>query len=306
MQQLFFDSQPVLNRLLQRINDGQDSAQAYLLVGKTDKILKKYSVILTKALACPNKYQQSCTLCNICKRIDDGNYGELKIITAQNGMIKKDAVIDLRSQFQTSSIEGKKRIYIIENVECLNVSAANSILKFLEEPDTDLVAIFTTTNLDAVIPTIVSRCQVIKIHDEKQDKIQYIKDLTNLSDEKIQYIIDVFYDVETNINSVICSLNTNLLNEFSNRQELKEALNVLVLIYKDALNYLTSKELHYFSFEEKTLKLIDDMNQWEIVQKMSFILKNLAKLDYNVNMLLYMDNLLIGIGEIADGKSNRS
>lgn len=84
-------------------------------------------------MICPYKYKENCNNCNICSRIDNNIFSELKIINPVNGVIKKESIIELRNDFQTQSIEGKNEVYIINDAECLNQSSANAILKFLEE-----------------------------------------------------------------------------------------------------------------------------------------------------------------------------
>ena len=71
---------------------------------------------------------------NICKQIDNDEYIELKIINPQGLQIKKEEMMNLQEEFKSKPIEGKKKVYIINNAEKFNSSSANTILKFLEEP----------------------------------------------------------------------------------------------------------------------------------------------------------------------------
>ena len=81
--------------------------------------------------------------------------------------ILKDDMQDLRSFFQKTTYLNKKRLYLIEELHKLNSTSANMILKFLEEPLDGVVAFFITNNLDNVLLTIKSRCQVVNcFYDE--------------------------------------------------------------------------------------------------------------------------------------------
>ena len=162
---LVIKNQPVLSKIFNKIRKTNNNVQAYMLVGEDKEKIEEYAILLSKILICPHVYEENCNKCNICKRIDENNYGELKIIKPINRIIKKESIIELRDYFRTESIEGKNEVYIINDAETLNVAAANAILKFLEEPDSNAVAIFTTTNLDSVIKTITSRCQLIKTNN---------------------------------------------------------------------------------------------------------------------------------------------
>ena len=103
------------------------------------------------------------------KRIDDGNYPEIKIIVPDGNIIKKQQIIDLQRDFSTKSIEGNKRIYIVRDADKMRSETANSMLKFLEEPDNDILAILMTNNYNAILPTIISRCQAIKLNNFDMD-----------------------------------------------------------------------------------------------------------------------------------------
>ena len=165
MDEIQIKNQPILNKILNNINNNGNNVQAYILSGNDKENLINYAILFSKVLICPHKYKKGCSECNICNRIDKENYAELKIINPVNKIIKKEAILELKNEFKTKSIEGKNEVYIINDAETLNGAASNTILKFLEEPDSNIVAIFTTTNLDSVIKTIVSRCQVIKINN---------------------------------------------------------------------------------------------------------------------------------------------
>ena len=99
-----------------------------------------------KKIICPYKKNLICDKCNICKRIDSDNYSDLKIITPNGLWIKKEQLIELQKDFVKKPIESQYMIYVIESAEKMNASAANTILKFLEEPENGIIAILTTNN----------------------------------------------------------------------------------------------------------------------------------------------------------------
>ncbi|MEE0700270.1 MAG: hypothetical protein U0M66_06795 [Bacilli bacterium] len=306
MNEVTIEKQPVLSKILNKINRSSVNTQAYLLVGRSKEKLNSYVLTLSKVLICPNKYEENCKNCNICRRIDEGVFGELKIIAPVNKVIKKDAVISLRDAFQTRSIEGKNLVYIINDVDALNSSAANSLLKFLEEPSGNTVAIFTTTNYNMVMDTIVSRCQVIKVNNELDtNKENLIKQITGLEQENIDKVISMLLDVELKPTMAMAKMKEDFLSVFSDREQLQRAVLTIILIYKDILNYKVCGNLEYFN-KESLKNIIDNQKIDVLTKKITFVLENMNKLDYNVNTLLFMDNLLIGIGEIQNGKSSRS
>lgn len=299
MNEVLVDNQPVLNKVLTKINASSSNVQAYILVGSNEDDLKKYSILFTKVLACPNTYTKNCNKCNICARISSKNYGELKIINPINNVIKKESILDLKNSFKTNSIEGKNQVYIINQVDALSSASANSLLKFLEEPDSNTVAIFTTTNLNSVMKTITSRCQVIKLNNRQLlTGIDLIKNITFLDDNQINLIMDFFFSLEKNADRAFASDKNSFLNVFNTRELLKSAMNVLLFLYKDMLNYKIFKKMDYFNNETGIKNASESQTKEKITKKIKFILENINKLEYNVNMTLFINNLIIEIGEI--------
>ena len=305
-EEIYIENQPVLTKIFNKIINSGNNTQGYLLFGESSKEIRNYSLMLSKILICPNKYTSKCHKCNICKRIDNGNFPELKIIFPENGMVKKEKIINLRDTFNTKSIEGENGVYIINDVESLNSAAANAILKFLEEPDSNVVAIFNTTNLNAVIPTIASRCQIIKINNIRTSYgIDFVKELTNLEEEDIYNVVSFVKKIEFYKSQAFAELKKDFIKNFDSKEKLNSALLVMLLLYKDMLNYKVKNKSIYFEVNE--LKTLAQKNENDVIsRKISFILENMEKIEYNVNVLLFMSNLLIGIGDITDGKSNRN
>lgn len=307
MNDVLVEKQPVLSRILNKINNSSVRVQAYMLVGVNAEDLRKYALLFSKILICPNKYSTNCLKCNICSRINSGNFGELKIIEAVNGVINKEKIINLRNTFQTNSIEGKNQVYIIHDAETLNLSAANALLKFLEDPDSNTIAIFTTVNLNLVINTITSRCQIIKLNNDGiKNGVEYIKEVSHLQEEQINKVLDFLFTIENNIIKATAFFKEVFLDEFCTKELLKSAFSVILLAYKDALNYKILGKMEYFNNETGIKNIARSQKSEILIKKIKFILENMQKLEYNVNITLFISNVLIGIGEITDDKGDRS
>ena len=299
MNDIIVKNQPVLSKVLSYINSSNKSVQAYILVGENDEKLKDYSILFSKVLVCPNTYKDNCENCNICKRISSGNYGELNIISPINNVIKKESILNLKKIFQTSSIEGKNQVYIINHVETLNSAAANALLKFLEEPDSNTVAVFTTNNLDGVIKTILSRCQVIKLNNyDALSGFDIINNIYGFDSDKINVVLDFFLSLENNFTRAYTLEKNSFLQVFSSKEDIKNALNVLLLMYKDTINYKLFNKMEYFN-NEIAIKNASECNQTnQLTKKIKIILENINKLEYNVNISLFINNLIIELGDI--------
>ena len=84
-------------------------------------------------------------------------------IIPEGRSIKVDQVRYLKSEFSKSGLEGNRKVFIIQDVEKMTTSAANSLLKFIEEPNGSITAFLLSSHANQILPTIVSRCQVVEM-----------------------------------------------------------------------------------------------------------------------------------------------
>ena len=155
------NSQPIVYKILKNAIINDKVSHAYLIEtgGFYDSF--NFTMSFVKSLLCPlnNFTKENCSNCHQCEVIDSGNFPEIEIIAPDGLWIKKEQLQNLQKEFGTKALIGNKRVYIIKQADRLNKSAANSILKFLEEPDNNLIAILLADNIYNVLSTIRSRCQ---------------------------------------------------------------------------------------------------------------------------------------------------
>lgn len=222
-----------------------------------------------------NLNNESCTDCNICNQVDNNIYIDLKIIEADGNAIKKKQLLELQEEYQNKSLLGNKRIYIIKEAEKLNDSSANTILKFLEEPEDDIIAILVTTNRYKVIETILSRCQILSVQDN--DNSYGITD--NIVD-LIGFIIRK--------NDLFINYNTIYSDILPDKIIAKECLGLVESLFINYLNYVSNRD---FYCDERINKLLSKVETTEIVNVIAIIEEEIKKLDYNVNYKLWLDCL---------------
>ena len=272
----------------------------------------EFAVGIAKSFLCPFNYTNNlnCNGCSQCNTIDDGNFLELKIIKPDGEWIKKEQLEELQNLFSKKAVIGNKKVYIIDGVERLNTNSANSILKFLEEPEDGIIAILITENINKVISTIVSRCQILSLKNTKLDDGSFVKKIANNifnSDLKINEFINNPESINF-INNVINfvkyyeenRLDTMLEIEnlwncyYSDRKDITNALEIMLLIYKDILNYLNNNPIEVFNDIKKDIQKISiKSNIVNISKKINIIIDLKEKIKYNINSNLLMDKLLI-------------
>ncbi len=153
--------QPIVYQILKNAIDHNRFAHAYLFHGPEGTPLKESAYFFAKCIMCKED-DMACEFCSICQRISSNEYTDLIFIDGSETSIKKDQILKLQYEFNKTCLEnGGKKVYIIHKIENATPEALNSLLKFLEEPSDDVIAILIAEKLDLVLPTIQSRCQIM-------------------------------------------------------------------------------------------------------------------------------------------------
>lgn len=233
---------------------------------------------------------------NVCKRIDSGNYPEIKIINADGMYIKKQQIIELQQDFSRVAIEGNKRIYIIKDCEKMRAEAANSMLKFLEEPDDNIIAILMTNNINNVLSTIISRCKVVKLNNILDDNKLVDEELENIAIDLIDILENKGIDLLVNIKDVLFSKITS-----KDRDKLIVLFDIMVNIYYDVLKKnIGSNDIKYLKYKDVIFDIANKNKVDKLINKINILLEAKDSIKYNVNIPLLIDSVIIRIGGMFD------
>ena len=254
---------------------------------------------------------------NIAKRIDDGNYPELKHIFPDGQLIRKEQLEELQKSFSTISLENDKRFYIIHDSEKLNVAAANSLLKFLEEPSDGIIAILLTNNINLMLKTIVSRCQILTFSKNKlEDYIKFNQITSNITLHKLFFTIwknkDELNEYHINfVKKVIEFINYYEKNKlktivyenrffevFNDKTELNKFFECVILFYRDLLRYKFGSDVLYFDDYIDYIREFSCINTEEmIIKKINTLLEKVRLIKNNVNTSMFIDGIIIDMEE---------
>lgn len=127
-------------------------SHAYLFEGDDGQTMQQVAIDFTKLILCDQDNQ--CQL-----KVETFNHPDFMYISSEENTIKKDQIEQLLHHMNQLPIEGDYKVYIIESFEKLTIQGENSILKFLEEPPENTIAILLTTKPEQILDTIHSRCQ---------------------------------------------------------------------------------------------------------------------------------------------------
>lgn len=295
MLERYKDTQSIFYNYITRSFMNNKISHAYLIETNGVSYANELAISLAKFLVCNNEYDD-----DICKLIDNNSYPGFKIIDS-DGEIKKEEILELQKMFSLRSVDNRRMVYLIKDTSKLNKHSNNSLLKFLEEPCDNIVAILMCDNVKKVMSTISSRCQIISLI--KEEKFDYktifdvyydesFGDYDSFVDKELTDYLDFYEKLEFKGTDILVFDNPYV---FNNR--IKSLLLFGLYLYFDMLNSMLERENDsYLPSLDFVSKVLDNNEINDIIKKIDVINQFLIDVKYNVNANLFMDNFIISMG----------
>lgn len=318
--------QPRVVNVLSRTLAKNRLAHAYLFEGSKGTGKRKVALQLAKSFFCKEvKGIDPCQHCVDCKRIEHGNHPDLHLIEPDGLSIKKHQVEHLQKEFSYRGVESEKKVYIVDQADLMTTGAANSILKFLEEPNGATLAILLTENTQKILPTIQSRSQSMSFAPLKRElflkmledmgisttNASLLASLTTSYDDVEQMIeadwiaqarsvvIQLMEELYSRPTQLLFTIQEKWLPLFKEKWQLEIGLDMILLWFRDLLFSKIGKVDHLAFVDQ--IGLIEQQalhrSQQRLSMNMSYVLEAKRHLHSNVNPQLLMEKLMLSIQE---------
>lgn len=192
------EEQPIAIKMLNNMLKKETISHAYLFI--TNNYIEAINLVKDFAKEIIIKDIKDLKIKNqIITMINNKVYLDLKIIEPDGLWIKKNQTLDLQREFSLKTNQNFKKVYIIKDAEKLNQYAANSILKFLEEPEENIYALLISESSNQILETIKSRCIQINLTNNLTKSlnnlgtIEKIKTMFELDEEDLNEFIKTIF-----------------------------------------------------------------------------------------------------------------
>ncbi len=303
---------------------------AYLITGPQGVGRKTLAVRFAQALNCPKPPSpgQPCRKCPTCKRLEALQHPDLSIMEAERegAVLRIDKVRELQHVLALAPYEARYRVALILRFEEANTSAANAILKTLEEPPSQVLVMLTAQSSESLLPTIVSRCEVIRLRplsiEETSRGLQQIRGvpgeladrLAHISGGRPGYAIRLFEHPElleqrqTSLDELMqllassrgerfgfARVQTDAREKIDNKEELRVMLQVWTTFWRDVLIAAAGlpDELTNIDFAGPITGLAEKVGLQQAQKYVNLTEDTMESIDKNVNARLAMEVLLM-------------
>lgn len=295
-------------------------AQTYLVKGGEGAPILETALFLAKSLICEGDDFLACDNCLNCMRFDDGNYSDFMLLDGNKQTLKVSDIEALQEFLSSSCMEKQnKKIYIINCLENSNKETLNALLKTLEEPHNNVYAFITTQNENKLLPTILSRCQILNllpidkesIKEEVLEKGISIDDcqilsslytnvdaiIKNVDDETYKLCKDCLFDtldsLEQSPHKALFYVQSELIGKIKTKEQARLYLDLLSLAFKDILLIQMEQPITIEIYSKTLTNLAKSLKNIE--KSYLEIMLSRGKIESNISIGLLLEHIFIYI-----------
>ena len=302
-------------------------SHAYIINGEKSSGKEFIAKVFAMALQCEKKEEEPCQECHSCKQALSDNHPDIVRVTHEkpNTISVDDIRAQVNNDVAIKPYSGSYKIYIINEAEKMTPQAQNAILKTLEEPPEYAVILLLTTNVNSLLPTILSRCVVLNMKPVRDELVKkYLMEQLQVPDYKAEVCVafargnigkakalassEDFENVKAEALSLLKYIKDMELNEIlaaikkitEYKLEISDYLDICAIWYRDVLLFKATNDVNHLVFREEiqSLRKIAQRSSYEGIEEIIEALDTAKhRLEANVNFELTMELLMLTIQE---------
>ena len=306
--------------ILQKALAQKRIGHAYLFSGIPAVGKKTIAWEFVKALNCEKEdaLHDSCGECSSCRKIQRGNHPDVFSVEADGQFIRIDAIREIQEQMKCKPLEARRRVFVIDDADKMNDQAANALLKILEEPSPSNILILVTARPYSMPSTIISRCQHMRFNPLRFDTVaKFLVDRIGMDDQRALLLAGLSggslgHAMELNEDDIVV-YRTELIKLLSitqrndpfslinfasflgqGKKEIKQGLNILSTIFRDALVFKeTQKNEMLVNQDNSSFISIQAarLSGGQILQNIALVERAGETIDQNVNKSLTLETM---------------
>ena len=278
-------------------------SHAYILNGERGSGKKMLANLFAMTLLCETGDNEPCGKCHSCKQAESGNHPDIIRVTHEkpNSISVDDIRTQVNNTVDIKPYQGPYKVYIIPQADMMTPQAQNAILKTIEEPPSYAVFLLLTENAETLLPTINSRCVMLKLRNIKDTLIKkYLMENLEIPDYKADMCTafaqgnmgraimlansDHFNEIREEAVQLLKHISEMELNEIVAavknisvyKLEITDYLDIIMIWYRDVLLYKATKEIDKVVFKDQ-LQSIKEQARKSSYEGIELILESLEK-----------------------------
>ncbi|MBE7467861.1 MAG: DNA polymerase III subunit delta' [Anaerolineae bacterium] len=301
--------------------------QALLLTGPPNVGKSTVARFWAQQLNC-QQTPAPCGQCPSCRKIISGNHPDVRIFDSDDQALKIDDIRNLQRELSLSPNEGRYRVVVLANFERATLSAANALLKTLEEPASQAILVLTATDPGALLPTIVSRCQMLALRllphglvvealrEHWRAEPEQAELLAQLAAGRLGWTVKALHDTELlsrreqHLQELISLLQAGRAERLAYAHQLsrdgamlREVLTLWLTIWRDLLllqSGAAQTKIMNLNWQERLQQLAGHSSLAEASQMVARLRTALINLERNVNPRLSLEVLLLKLPKLRE------
>ena len=313
-----------IENLQNAIKKGQVS-HSYLFEGEESIGKRMVALSFAKTLLCKKQGLQPCNNCNSCLKFDNFNHPDFELIEPEKDKIKRDEIKNIIDNINIAPLESPRRIFIIDNSDKIGVEGQNALLKTLEEPPSYINIILITSNINKLIPTILSRCERIKFYPVETKKIgEFLVSKYDKTIEEASFISHFtkgsvgraitlsetpeFFEMREEVLNIIDSIiKGDKFKAFSsmdfflnNKEDYEEILDIIIYWFRDLILYKELGNTELLVNKDKTSLLSSQsfLKEGQINDIINRTMDTKKDIKRNINYQLAIETMLLSMQEV--------